>query len=363
MGLSACAPNGLGNSITSTQSHGTVTIGVSLSLTGTNSADGQATRQGYLLWQEAVNRNRGLLGHQVRLTILDDNSDVAQTQSNYERLIAVDHVTFVVGPFADAYTVTGAQVAARHGYAFVEGIGTSPSTFGQGLTNLFAVSLSAKHYLTSFVHYVLSLPADSRPKTVAYVSSNDPFTQPQIDSVKPLLEQGGLRTAYYAIFPILQTFVQQRFNPRLIIATAGPDQGAAFVNAIGKQNTEGLLVPNDGWWPTLTSYQNDQFVSDFVATYGGTPDDISSDSVQAYSAGQVLQQAVNQAQSLENARIMDVLRHGTFQSLQGPVQFASDGQNSRAMSVLFQWRTGQLVPVYPDSVAQAPMEYPKPAWP
>ena len=360
-GFSACGTTTAAG--TSTQHAGTVTIGVSLPLTGTFAADGQATRQGYALWQDEVNKSGGLLGHQVQFDILDDNTNVAQTQSNYERLIAVDHVNFVVGPFTDAPTVTGAQVAARHGYAFLEGIGTSPSTFQKGLTNLFAVSLSAKHYLTSFVHYVLSLPADTRPKTVAYVSSNDAFTQPQIDSVKPLLEQGGLSTAYYAIFPgsttdytllaqkvvasradlvllgtlgeadcvpLIKTFIQQRFNPRLIIATAGPDQGATFVNAIGKQNTEGLLVPNDGWWPTLTSYQNDQFVRDFIAKYGGTSDDISSDTVQAYSVGQVLQQAVNQAQSLDNAKTMDVLRQGTFQSLQGPVKFASDGQNSCA---------------------------------
>ena len=37
---------------TSTRHAGTVTIGVSLPLTGTFSDDGKATRQGYALWQE-----------------------------------------------------------------------------------------------------------------------------------------------------------------------------------------------------------------------------------------------------------------------------------------------------------------------
>jgi branched-chain amino acid transport system substrate-binding protein len=314
---------------------------------------------------------------------MDDNSNIAQTQSNYERLIAVDHVNFVVGPFADTSTVAGAQVAAHHGYTFLEGIGTSPSTFQKGLTNLFAVSLSATKYLHSFVHYVLSLPATQRPKTVAYASSNDPFTQPQIDTTRSLLEQANTDYTLVAqkiaashadvvilgtvsmqdCAPLIKTLIQQRFNPKVLLATSGPDQGAAFTAAIGSKNTEGLLVPNDGWWPTLKSYQNDAFVGGFLTTYGGTPDDISSDTVQAFSVGQVLQQAVTRAQSLDNGNLMEQLEHGTFQSLQGPVEFSPDGQNSRAVAVLFQWRAGQLVPVYPETAAQAPMEYPKPAWP
>jgi branched-chain amino acid transport system substrate-binding protein len=396
MGLNACAPNGLGNSITPTQSQGTVTIGVSLSLTGGFSDDGKATQQGYKLWQKAINESGGLLGHQVRLDVLDDNSNIAQTQSNYERLIAVDHVDFVLGPFDDAPTVAGAEVAARHGYAFINPTGTAPSDFQHGLANLFTVSLSAAKYLGSFERYVLSLPASMRPKTVAYASANDPFTQSQIESVKPLLEQGGLSTAFYSIYdaantdytlvaqkivashadavilgtdgvpdcaPFIKTFVQQRYNPKLLIATAGPDQGASFVSAIGKQNTEGLLVPNGGWWPTIDTYQNAQFTKDYVAKYGGSPNDISSDTVQAYSVGQVLSQAVAKVQSLDNAKVMDALRQGTFQSLQGPVQFASDGQNSAMTAVLFQWQAGQLIPVSPKSSAQASMEYPKPVWP
>jgi branched-chain amino acid transport system substrate-binding protein len=149
----------------------------------------------------------------------------------------------------------------------------------------------------------------------------------------------------------------------VLLATAGPDQGSAFTDAIGKQNAEGLLVPNDGWWPTSKSYQNDAFVQSYTATYGGTPADISSDTVQAYSVGQVLQQAVTRTQSLDNGKLMEVLRQGTFQSLQGQVQFSADGQNNTARAVLFQWQKGQLVPVYPQPYAQVPVEYPKPSWP
>jgi branched-chain amino acid transport system substrate-binding protein len=374
-----------------------IKLGVSLSLTGDNSADGQATLRGYQLWQDFTNQHGGLLGRQVQVVYYNDASKTEQTQTNYEKLISIDHVDFTVGPFGEDFTVTGAKVAARHGYAFLEGIGTSPNTFGQGLKNLFAVSLSATAYLSSFDHYVLSLPADMRPKSVAYVTSDDPFTLPQVSSARPILEQGGIRTTTYEVYPaettdfkpvaqkviasapdavvlgsvgledckaILQYFKQQHFNPKIIVATAGPDQGADFLNAMGgARGAEGLLVPNDGWFPKLHSFQNDQFLQAYLHKFGGAPADISSDSVQAFSTGQVLVQAITEAKSLDNGALMKVLRDGTFQSLQGVVKFAGDGENSLALPFLFQWQKGELIPVYPQGQAQANLEYPKPNWP
>jgi len=392
--LSACAQNSTTNGNASQT--GPVKVGISLSLTGDNSADGQATLQGYQTWADFINGHGGLLGHQVQLVWYDDGSKTEQTRINYEKLISNDHVNFVVGPFSDNFTVTGAEVAMRHNYAFLEGIGTAPGDFKHGLTNLFAVSLSAEAYLTSFVNYILSLPASLRPKTVAYATSEDPFTKPQIDHAKSLLDAGGITNALYEVYPaenadptgpalkvvashadivllgtlgaqdcgaFMKTFIQQHFNPKLIIATAGPDQGDNFIKAVGGvKHTEGVLVPNDGWWPQVNTYQNSEFVQLITSKFHLGPADISSDSVQAFSVGQVLQQAVQKAQSLDNGKVMDTLRHTTFQSLQGPVQFGSDGQNTASVAFLFQWQKGNLIPVYPQSQAQANVEYPKPAW-
>jgi branched-chain amino acid transport system substrate-binding protein len=392
--LSACS-----STQTNTSAKQPIKIGVSLSLTGDNSSDGQATKQGYQLWQDFVNSRGGILGRQVQMDFLNDATNPGQTRTNYEHLISINHDNFVVGPFGEDFTVSAAETAARHGYALVEGIGTSPHTFGQGLKNLFSVSLSATAYLRSFDNFILSMPQTQRPKTIAFVTSDDPFTLPQVQSAKvPLLVQGtGIKTVYDKVFPaettdynpiaqgivnanpdavmlgtvglqdcaaFLQYFKQQHFNPKVIIATAGPDQGAAFVKAMGGANaTEGMLVPNDGWFPTLKSYQNDQFVPAYLKKFGGTTADISSDSVQAFATGQVLDQAITQANSLENQAVMTTLRANTFRSIQGIVKFGSDGEDLTAIPFLFQWQKGQLVPVYPPNNAQANVEFPKPKWP
>ena len=393
--LSACVTGNSSSNSSTTIPAGPIKIGVSLSLTGDDSSDGQATQQGYNVWAAFVNSHGGLLGHQVQMIYYDDGTKTDQTRANYEKLITIDKVNFVIGPFDDPQTITGAEVAAQHHMAFLEGIGTGPEVFTHGLTNLFAVSLSATAYFTSFVHYILSLPVAMRPQTAAYATSDNGFTQPQIDHARALLEQGGIKTALYEVYsaenadPVgpaqkvvdshadivllgtlglqdcvahLKTFIQQHYNPKLIIAAAGPDQGQAFVQAIGAQNAEGLLVPNDGWWPQSTAYQNAEFVPFIEQQLKIGADGISSDQVQAFSVGQVLEQALAQTKSLDNQKLIDVLRAGTFQSLQGPVAFDSTGQNRLAVAYLFQWQHGNLVPVFPQQQAMANVEYPKPDW-
>ena len=71
------------------------------------------------------------------------------------------------------------------------------------------------------------------------------------------------------ITAFIQAFKQQHYNPRALIATAGPDQGAQFTKAIGGNNAaEGIFVPNGGWYPQINTFQNAQMVQNYLAKYG-----------------------------------------------------------------------------------------------
>ncbi|MEJ2289957.1 MAG: ABC transporter substrate-binding protein, partial [Deinococcales bacterium] len=125
---------------------------------------------------------------------------------------------------------------------------------------------------------------------------------------------------------------------------------------------EGILVPNT-WYPGADNPGNKAFVKAYIAKYGGKASDINGDAAEGYAVGQVLQQAVAKVGSLDNAKIIAELHSGdTFQSILGPVTFNSVGENTAAKAYLFQWQQGQYVPVWPQSAAAAPFEFPKPAW-
>src|SRR3984885_901842 len=145
--LAACSSSSSSSSASTNNSASKtpITIGASLSLTGDFDADGVAYKEGYELWAKDVNAAGGILGRQVKLTILEDKSDPNQVVTNYETLINTDHVDLTFGPFSSLLTAPASTVAARNGYAFVEGAGGAPSVFdtqsNQADHNVFDVSL------------------------------------------------------------------------------------------------------------------------------------------------------------------------------------------------------------------------------
>jgi branched-chain amino acid transport system substrate-binding protein len=372
-----------------------IKIGISLSLSGDFSADGMGFQQGYQLWADTVNKNGGLLGRQVQLDIVSDASSPDQVQTNYEKLITVDKVDLVFGPYSSLLTKPASDVANKYGYAMVEGAGGAPSVFNRGLKNVFDVSVPVLYWLDSFAEYLLALPPDQRPTSIAYATEDDPFTQPQIDRMKATMEAAGIKTAYYQVYPsettdynpiadkiiaskadvvvagvflpdlaaFVQRFRQQHYNPKALIATSGPDLGQDFLTAMGGADVaEGILNPN-GWFAALDNPSNKQMVQDYIAQYGGTPDQINGDVAEGYAVGQVMQQVIEKIQSIDNAKIIEELHSGdTFDSVQGPVQFDDVGQNVAIKAYLIQWQNGKFVPIYPAVTGGTP-EYPKPNWP
>ena len=311
-----------------------ITIGASLSLSGDFASDGQAFERGYELWAADQNAKGGLLGHPIKLKILSDASSPAQVVSNYQRLIGSDKVPLVFGPFSTLLTVPSARVAARYGYAFVEGAGGGPTVFGSGLHNVFDVSVPVKNNLVTFAQWVASLPASGAPqdgcvRDRATTRSPSLRSRPRSRSCRAPASRRSLRRCSRRRSPttprspprlrrprptstvlgsvdvptvsaFVHAFIQQHYNPKIFIATAGPDQGAAFVKAVGKGNENGIFVPN-GWYGGFQKADSQQMVKEYIAKYGGTPSDINADVAEAYSVGQVVAQAVAANNSLDNA--------------------------------------------------------------
>src|SRR6195256_2813835 len=375
--LSAC---GSSSANVTTSPQAPITIGVSVSLSGDFSSDGKALEQGYDLWAEDVNKKGGLLGHQVTMKYVDDASSQQQVVTNYQNLITQDKVALVFGPFSSLLTIPASVVTDRYGYAFPEPAGGGPKVFAQGLHTIFFVQPAAvEDNLVSYTKWLLSLPSGQRPKTAAYATQDDPFTQPQVDKAKSLLEAGGVTTASYKVYPaetptwdtlaqqivnskadvailgtqepdgvaFVKAFQRQHYNPKSIVETTGPDQGKDFADKIGAKNTEGIMVPA-GWTPDAKAYGNEKFTVEFVAKYGGAFGDISADAAEAYSVGQVVEQAAKKANSIDNKALITALHSGTYQTIQGPMSFDSVGKPQGGVGVyLEQWQGGQAIFVYP----------------
>ena len=405
--VAACSSSGSSSSAGNTSSPSPsntkpIVIGASLSLTGDFSADGQAFQKGYQLWASDVNAQGGLLGRHVTLKILNDNSSPTQVQTNYQTLFSSDKVDLAFGPFSSLLTTPSASVAARYGYALVEGAGGAPSVFAspanQSAHNVFDVSLPIVDELIPFVNWVASLPPGQRPKTAAYPMADDPFADPPVQLAQQKLQALGVKTVYSKIFPeevadykapadqvaatgaqavvlgstdvptvaaFMQAFQQQHYNPKMFICAAGPDQGASFTSAVGKGNATGMMVPN-GWYPGYANPASQKMVNEYVAKYGGSPSDVNADVAEAYSVGQVMAQAVTGTKGTDNPKIISYLHSGvTISTVQGPVRFDNSGRNSSAAAFTFQWQQQgtafkQVLPV--SAAGSVSIINPKPNW-
>ncbi len=367
-----------------------IKIGASLPLTGDFSDPGTAAKKGYDLWVDMVNKSGGFLGRQVEFITYDNASDPDTAVADYERLITEDKVDLVVGPFSSKLVIPTSEVAAKYGYAFPEPAGGAPHVFDRGLTNIFFCQPASSDVQgIPFVNYVLSLPEDVRPKTFAVITQDDPFTLGVVEAMEPLLTAGGLTEVLNEKYPPdtkdfssiaakvadtdpdliiggtqfedsvgqIKAYQQAGYQPRGAFFTTGPSLPKEFDEALGTA-TEGVFSAIS-WFESSTTETNPEFVKAYHDMYG--PDPIAEDSANAFTVGQVLQQAVENTQSLDNAKLITEMHAATFKTVVGPLSFTELGQPKGSFMAL-QWQGGTSVIIAPDYAKQAEPVWPKPSW-
>src|SRR3984885_9297137 len=75
-------------------------VGLSVSLTGAVAPIGKQVLTSLQIWRDDVNAKGGLLGRQVELVFYDDQSNPANVPQLYTKLIQVDKVDLLIGPYA-----------------------------------------------------------------------------------------------------------------------------------------------------------------------------------------------------------------------------------------------------------------------
>jgi branched-chain amino acid transport system substrate-binding protein len=366
-----------------------ITVGISEPLSGPAQAqgfqaDGQACLKGYQLWASDVNAHGGLLGHPVKLVVMNDRGWPASTAYDYKWLITHDHVNLVLAPFSSLLNATAAAPETQKlGYALVAGSAGAPSVFALKDHYLFSTTIPVATEMVPFASWVVNLPG--HPLTAAYPMVNDPFADPPVQTTMGFFKAHGIRTVYAAphatsttgnagytkvtpgalasdaklvaranpgivvlgsvdvptVAAFMHEFNVQGWHPKIFIAASGPDQGQAFLNAVGTGNSYGVMVPN-GWYGGYPDALSHVMVQDYIARYGGTASDINGDVAESYSAGQVLADAVEGTHSTDQQKLAAYLHSHSFQTVVGPAAFNAVGANTAAATTatIYQWQPG-----------------------
>ena len=297
----------------------------------------------------------------------------------------------LLGPFSSALTIPTSAIAEKYRMAFVEGAGGAPGVFSRRFHYVFFVqpAVAAKQ-ADPFVDYILSLPADKRPKTAAYPELDDPFAAPIAEAVRQKFEAAGIRTVYKTVYPAetadfspivskmanahpdivvggtqvddafaeVKAMIEQKFSPKLLFLSNGSNDPVNFPDKVGANNVEGIFGAGD-WFEDENSPGNTEFVAAYHNKYGTGP--IDATSAEAYACGQILQAVVEKLHSLSNSKIIDALHQGSWPSVEGNLSWDNIGQ-PQGEDLLVEWVGGKLLPVYPQSIALHDPVIPKPNW-
>jgi branched-chain amino acid transport system substrate-binding protein len=386
--LSACG-GGAGSGGDATEP---ITVGISLPLTGDFSEPGKGVQRGYEAWAAAVNSSGGLLGRQVELRILDDQSNADRVVADYESLIAQDQVDLVFGPFSTRLVVPSARVAQEYGMLFVEPAGAAAQVFEQGFDNLFyaAPAIADDHY-NHLADAIIAMPEGQRPQTAAYAAMDDPFAQGTAYGLKARLEAAGIQTVVDLVYPpnttdfssiaaqiadsradvmvggtqyqdavnMIVALQQLGYQPKLAAFTTAPTN-PEFSAAIGG-GTEGIVSPT-GYTTEAPYPSNVDFVQRYTAQFGTAP---TEDEANAFTTGQVVAAAVQAVGCAEQGecqqRLIDWLRTNTVDTVVGPLSWDPQGRPQSA-HLIQQYVNGEIRIVLPEEAAEAAFTYPKAPW-
>ena len=372
----------------------TITLGSAVQLSGKDANTGRYYRDAYQMTVDKINAKGGIkVGdktYQLKLDILDNQSDTNLGVQLYTQLITRDKVDFLLGSYSSTDVMVDSAVAEKYEMIFVQGGGASSQIFSRGFKYTFGTLPRAEDYFSSTIAMMATL--DPKPKTVALVMADDAFDVAVAQGTRDLVKKAGLETVLdqqYAqksadfssllalvkskspdvvlwgglLAEVLDSIRQSKsldVNPKGFMAfTVGPPT-ADFRKALDKDADYAFgMTP---WLPTGVLkddwFGDDaQFNKEYIEKYGYEPD---YHAASAAADVEVYAKALAKAGTLDKAKVRDTIAKIEFDSLYAHIKFADNGQIDLPQ-IAIQIQSGKIVPVFTTKAINKPL-YPVPAW-
>ena len=360
-----------------------ITIGATMSQSGSLSTQGQAAMNGYLLCQDHINEQGGLLNRPVEFLIYDDRSDIDTAISLYEQLITEDGVDLVMGPYGSTLTEAVAPVTERHRMVHVSPLAATTSIWEQGREYLFMVLPPAELFLAGLIE----MAHDRGLTRVGIIQQDALFPRAAGNGAVELATQKEMDVVFMETYESgatdFRTILQQVKDEDVEVLTmaASPlDDFIAVVRRMKEMDVNVKMFGTSGavsrfqeelgsdaeyayglsaWEPGLPYPGIDEFVDAYQAKYGIDP---SFHAAGAYGSCMIFREAIERAGTLNSDTIRDELLALETQTIFGNYAVDERGYQIANDGLFIQWQDGRKVIVWPDEVAEAEPRYTTPDW-
>ncbi|MBP1743016.1 MAG: branched-chain amino acid transporter substrate-binding protein [Deltaproteobacteria bacterium] len=374
------------------------------SLSGVN-APGVMVTSGnvYKMWVEEVNADGGLFikeyGKKLPLdvTMYDDKSDIGTMTKLLEKTIVEDKVDWIFSPWDTAFLFAAAPIANKHKVVLMGGSGGALKLKGviSKYPYYFQVLNFADYHIPAigdvfkevgvksvYIAYIQDLHGleynevaqKEFPKMGIKIVAAKSFPLDMQDFT-PLMKEAkaanvdGFMGFLYPqnAFPATGQAMEVGFSPKAFYMTVGPCL-AGYRDAFTAKGINGVM--GAGAWSVKTSAGAKEFFDKYTKRWGFEPEGWGA--LFYYSSLQFLKQAIEEAGTLNQTKIRDIMASKTYPTALGPFKFTKNifidhpgevGQwQNGTWEIIDQWQNGtwEIIDVGKKRTAK-PM-YPKPAW-
>src|SRR5436190_13246403 len=179
-----------------------IKIGFSMALTGPLSPNGKQALLGMKIWEEETNAKGGLLGRPVKLVYYDDQTNPSTVPGIYTKLLDVDKVDLVIGPYATNMIAPAMPVIMQKGKVFVAVFGLAVNS-EFSYPKYFAMIPTGQNTKPSFTEGFFDVAAkqDPRPTTAAIVAADAEFARNACEGARENAKKNGFNIVYDRTYP------------------------------------------------------------------------------------------------------------------------------------------------------------------
>jgi branched-chain amino acid transport system substrate-binding protein len=382
-----------------------VKVGFSMALTGAVAPNGKQILLALEIWRDDVNAKGGLLGRPIELVYYDDQSNPSNVPAIYTKLISVDKVDLLLGPYAT-------NMAAAAMPAIMQNNKTTISMLAIGVNSHF----SYNRYFSmvpvgpegvkafSYGFFDLATAQKPKPKTVALLAADAEFAKTASDGARENAKAAGFDIIYDKTYPPNTTDFTpvvraiQAANADVVFVAAYPPDTVGIVAAAHEVRLQpkmfggtmvGLLVtpikmklgPLMDGLVIMESFVpapsfNFPGLKDVLAKYrvkaaGEKIDPFGYGFVPfAYAAGEILAEAVIKTNGFDHDKLATYIHGHTFSTVAGEIAYNKNGDWTQPRTVFTQFqnvapndmeqfsKTDHQVIVWPDKYKTGNIIYP-----
>jgi len=354
-----------------------IKIGFGMALTGGLAAIGKSALLAMKIWEEDVNLKGGLLGRPVKLVYYDDQSNPATVPALYTKLIDVDKVDITVSGYATNMVAPAMPIMIQRDRLFL-GLFALAANSQYHYPKYFSMLPTGPDPARAFCEpfFDVAMTGNPKPKSLAIVGADAEYPHTATGGARALAKEHGLNLVYDRNYPPQTTDFTpivravQAAGPEIVFVASYPPDSVGMVRAASevglktryfgggmvglqvlsiKQQLGPMLngILDYDWWLPIDK-MDFPGIAEFLKTYQARAHSEGVDPLGwylppfAYANLQVLQQAVESTQGLDQEQLADWIRGHTFTTVVGDVSYGKDGEwtKPRVLEVQFQNITG-----------------------